>query len=130
MRRRQRSAWFAVLLVLLHVLAPNLHSLQHAHSLPPIGGGRCAWTTATHDRGAAHTPRESAHALQPDDGDSEECSLCALLASGHGFVPFSALPLPQPTPLQIASIAVPYAPPSAPTVISPPARGPPHLLDS
>ena len=129
--RRLRSTWVAVLLVLLHVLAPGLHALQHrAHALAAAGRrDDVAGVAHRHTLGEATAPRAAGGTLATSAGGDDDCELCALLARDHGFVPVGSLP---PLPLAAVRPAALLAPPGAlamPPVVLPPARGPPLLLD-
>jgi len=121
-----------VLLVLLHVLAPGVHALQHALGLVHGPRGRGPSATAACACGHVHGPRPSAAPgranapyLTEGEARSEPCSLCADLQRSRGY---------QPVAVELSTMTEVAAPlprrelvaaPSVSRVAVPPVRGPP-----
>jgi len=130
-------------LVLLHVFAPALHSLSHAHGR---GAGRVSGSLGA--RIAVTPPTVTPPTVAPTGAPAEvrvgavpaaaellpfaaddDCPLCDELQRTHGYTADVDLPLAAAE----ATLAAPRAPPcaicAAPTDARPPARAPPRLLD-
>ncbi len=92
----------AILLVLLHVLGPALHQLQHAlEALRGLEGGAVATCShaGCHARAAQAVSADAVHEApvawldaheRSDHGHEHDCHLCTQLHRMHGFIePFS-----------------------------------------
>lgn len=131
MRSRPR-ALVAVLLVLLHVLAPGLHLLQHAATA--LAHTDTAQGTCSHACCHAPAASEPARELRQTDlpavergghDHDHDCELCTQLHRLHGYVAPATLVWAKETRAVRAESAL--APPASPRecVALPPARAPP-----
>jgi hypothetical protein len=132
-RRQNRNAWTAIVLVLLHVFAPAAHSLSHAHGR---GAGRVSGSPGARIAVAPPTDAPEVRAgavvagaeLLPFAAD-DDCPLCDELQRTHGYTADVDLPLAAAEVTRAAPRAPPCAICAAPTDARPPARAPPRLLD-
>lgn len=131
--RPHRRPLVAVLLVLLHVLAPGLHLLQHAASAmahPEAGQGACS-------HACCHAPAVDERAREPRQTDlpaaeraghehDHDCDLCTQLHRLHGYVAPAVLVWAKETrAVRTRSELTPLESPRE-RVALPPARAPPQ----
>lgn len=130
--RRNRRTLVAVLLVLLHVLAPGLHLLQHAFAARGAregSSGACghACCHAAVEAPQHREPRRTDAPASERSGHEHDhdCELCSQLHRLHGYVAPSTTTAPCSTRIEIAMVVGAPATADAACIDLPPVRAPP-----
>ncbi|MEQ1634917.1 MAG: DUF2946 family protein [Planctomycetota bacterium] len=137
--RPSRQHWTALLLVLLHVLGPGLHWMQHAVEALHSGGGtsttaHCGHASCKAKVAPAGTAERAIRAAGLDAAErgaephDHDCALCSQLHRLHGYVAPTVQLHTVRQAHAVASLGIAHTAPDSARPSLPPSRGPPPSL--